>query len=116
MVQSNPHASTQIIARRLRVPHTRVWRTQHAEGMYSYHVQRMQHLGPGDFAQRLEFFKWLNGSPQLHRYILFTDEFNSITMVSIIRTTLMCGQMRIPTPLWKATFNYVLVSMCGLQF
>jgi len=40
---------------------------------------------------------------------------NSVATVSIIYTTL-CGQMRIPTPLWKATFNYVLVSMCGLQF
>jgi len=74
MIQSSPRASTQRIARRLHVPHTRVWRTLHAEGMYSYHVQRMQHLRPGDFAQRLEFFKWLNGSHQLHRYILFTDE------------------------------------------
>jgi len=34
----------------------------------------VQHLGPGDFAQRLEFCKWFNGSLQLHRYILFTDE------------------------------------------
>jgi len=42
--------------------------------MYPYHVQRGQHLGPGDFAERLEFCKWLNGSRQLHRYILFTDE------------------------------------------
>jgi len=41
---------------------------------------------------------------------------NSIATVSIIHTTLMSGQMRIPTPLWKATFNYVLLSMCGVQF
>ena len=34
----------------------------------------MQHLGTGDFAERLEFCKWLNGSRKLHRYILFTDE------------------------------------------
>jgi len=34
----------------------------------------MQHLGPGDFAERLEFCKWLHGSRELHRYILFTDE------------------------------------------
>jgi len=34
----------------------------------------VQHLGPGDFAQRLESCKWLNGSHQLHRYILFIDE------------------------------------------
>ena len=70
MVQSSPRR----IARRLHVPHTRVWRTLHAEGMYPYHVQRVQHLRPGDFAERLEFNKWLNGSRQLHRYILFIDK------------------------------------------
>jgi len=74
MVQSSSHASMQRIARRLCVPHTRVWRTLHAEGMSPYHVQRVQHLGPDDFAERLEFCKWLNGSHELHHYILFTDE------------------------------------------
>jgi hypothetical protein len=34
----------------------------------------VQHLGPGDFAQRLQFCEWLNGSCWVHRYILFTDE------------------------------------------
>ena len=53
--------STRRIARRLRVPHTREWRTLHAEGMYPYHVQRVQHLRPDEFAERLEFCKWLNG-------------------------------------------------------
>jgi hypothetical protein len=45
MVQSSPRASTRRIARCLRVPYTRVWRKLHAEGMYPYHVQRVQHLG-----------------------------------------------------------------------
>ena len=53
---------------------TRVWRILHAEGVYPYHVQRVQHLSPGDFAERLEFCKWLNGSRQLYRYILLIDE------------------------------------------
>jgi len=74
MVQSSPRASMRRIARCLHVPHTREWRTLYAEGMYPYHVQRVQCLGPGDFAQRLEFCKWLNGSHHLHHYILFTDE------------------------------------------
>jgi len=74
MVQSSPRASTRRIARCLRVPHMRVWRTLHAEGMYPYHVQREQHLGPGDFAERLEFCKWLNDSRELYSYIMFTDE------------------------------------------
>jgi len=42
--------------------------------MYPRHVKRVQYLGPGDFVERLEFFKWLNNSCELHRYILFTDE------------------------------------------
>jgi len=109
-VQSSPRASTRRIARRLRVPHTRVWRTLHAEGMYPYHMQQLQHLGPGDFA---------SGSMAVASCIvtscLLTNR-NSIATVSIIHTTLMCGQMRIPTPLWKATFNNVLVSACGVQF
>ena len=74
MVQSSPRASTRRIARRLRVPHTRVWRKLHAEGMYPYHLQRVQHFGPGDFAERLEFCKWLNDSRELHPYSLCTDE------------------------------------------
>ena len=41
MVQFSPCASTRRIARRLRVLHTRVQRTLHAEGMYPYHVQRV---------------------------------------------------------------------------
>jgi len=73
IVQNSPRVSTRRISRRLRVPHTRVWKTLHAEGTYPYHVQRVQHLGPGDFAERLEFCKWSNGRRELHRYILFTD-------------------------------------------
>ena len=41
-VQSSPRASTRRTARRLRIPHMRVWRTMHAEVMYPYHVQRVQ--------------------------------------------------------------------------
>ena len=39
MVHSSTRTSTRRIARRLRVPHTRVWRTLHTKGMYPYHVQ-----------------------------------------------------------------------------
>jgi len=39
MVHRSPRASTRSIARHLRVSHTRVWRTLHAEGVYPYHVQ-----------------------------------------------------------------------------
>jgi len=74
MVHRSPRKSTRKIARHLHVPHTRVCRTLHAESMYSYHVQRVQYLRLGDFAEWLNFCKWLNNSRQLHRYIMFTDE------------------------------------------
>ena len=73
-VHSSPRASRRRITRSLRVPHTRVWRTLHAVGMYSLHVQRVLHLGHGGCAERLEFCKWFNVSRQVLRYILFTDE------------------------------------------
>jgi len=34
MVDCSPRTRTRRIARRSRLPHTRVWRTLHAEGMY----------------------------------------------------------------------------------
>jgi hypothetical protein len=88
-----------------------VFSTLHAEGMYPYHVQRVQHLGPGDFAERMEFCKWLNASCQLHRYILFTDEaqFNR----DGVNNTHNCHVWADgnPSPLWRGTFNNVLVSI-----
>ena len=72
MVQSSPRASRRRVARRLRVPHTSVENT--VCRLHVYQVRRVLHLGPGDFPHRLEFCKWLNGSRQLHRYTLFTDE------------------------------------------
>jgi len=84
--------------------------------MYPYHKQRVQHLRPGDFAERLEFCKWLNDSRQLHLYILFTDEaqFNRGGVNNTHNSHVWADE--IPTPLWKATFNNVSVSMCGVQF
>ena len=73
-VQSSPRASMWRIVRRLCVPYMRVWSALHAEVMYPCHMKQVQHLRPGDIAERLEFCKWLSGSRQLHRYILFTDK------------------------------------------
>jgi hypothetical protein len=45
-----------------------VWRTLHDEDLYSYHDQRVQHLEPGDYAQRMDL------CPELLTVILFSDE------------------------------------------
>jgi len=72
-----------------------------------------------DLAILLRGWNFACGSMAVARCIVTSwllTKRNSIATVSIIHTTLMCGQMRIPTPLWKATSNYVLVPMCGVQF
>ena len=119
MVQSSPLASN---CKTSSCSLTKEWRTLNAEGMYPYHVQQVQHLGPGDFAERLEFCKWLNGSRELHRYILFTDEvqFNRDS----VNNTLNCHvwadenhhttvesnfQLRFSVNVWFAVLDYQLI-------
>ena len=72
-----------------------------------------------DLAILLRGWNFASGSMAVASYIvtscLLTNR-NSIATVSIIHTTDMCGQRRIPTPLWKTIFNNVLVPMCGVLF
>ena len=93
-----------------------MWRTLHAEGMYPYHVQRVQYLGPGNFAERLEFCKWLNGSRQLHRYSLFTGEtqFNRDGVNNTHKYHVWADEN--PHVTVESNFQLRLVSVCGVQF
>jgi hypothetical protein len=51
----------------------RVWRTLHTEGIYPYHIQRIQHIEPADTCNRLELCRWINSNPHMIGNILFTD-------------------------------------------
>ena len=51
-----------------------VWRTLHEEDLYPYHDQRVQHLEPGDPAQRMDLCHWIKAHPELLSVILFSDE------------------------------------------
>ena len=62
MVKRSPRISTRISAR-LRIPCMSVWRTLFTEGMYSYHIQRVQYLKPGDMCSRLDLCRWINSNP-----------------------------------------------------
>jgi len=42
--------------------------------LYPYHDQRVQHLEPGDHAQRIDFCHWIKAHPELLSVILFSDE------------------------------------------
>ena len=74
MVDRSPNISTRRISSRLGIPQVTVWRTLKREGLHPYHMQKVQHLHPGDPARRLEFCTWIIEHQQLCKYILFTDE------------------------------------------
>jgi len=42
--------------------------------LYPYHDQRVQHLEPGDHAQRMDFCHWIKAHPELLSVILFSNE------------------------------------------
>jgi hypothetical protein len=42
--------------------------------LYLQHIQKIQHLEPGNLDRLLEYWHWLVAHPHLHQYILFTDE------------------------------------------
>jgi len=51
-----------------------VWRTLHEEDLYPCHEQRVQHLEPGNHAQRMDLWHWMKAHPELLSVILFSDE------------------------------------------
>jgi len=68
--------------------------------MNLYYVYRV--LGPGDFAERLEFCSWLNTHYRLRRYVSFTDEAQ-LNRDCLHNTFPACGQMSLLTAPWKVT-------------
>lgn len=74
LVEENRGTSSRRISAQLEIPQTRVIRTLHEHGLYPYHIQRVQHLQPGDHARRVQFCRWINANRNLVPCILFTDE------------------------------------------
>jgi hypothetical protein len=74
MVQRSPQLSTRRIASHIGVSCMQVWRTLHEDDLHPYHDHRVQHLEPGDHAQRMDLCHWIPAHPQLLSVILFTDE------------------------------------------
>jgi hypothetical protein len=56
------------------VPSMRVLRTLHLEDVYPFYDQRVQHLEPGDYAQRMDLCHGIQAHRELLGVILFTDE------------------------------------------
>ena len=74
MVQRSLRLSKRRMASCIGVSRMQVWRTLHDEDLYPYHDQRVQHLEPGDRAQRMDLCQWIKAHPELLSVFLFTDE------------------------------------------
>jgi len=61
------------MASRIGVSRMQVWRTLHEEYLYPYHDQKVQHLEPGDHAQRMDLCHCIKAHPELLSVILFSD-------------------------------------------
>jgi len=70
MVQRRPRLSTRRMASRIGVSRMQVWRTLHEEYLYPYYDQRVQHLEPGNHAQRVDLCHWIKAHPELLSVII----------------------------------------------
>lgn len=74
LVEDTPTISSRRISAQVGIPQTKVIRTLHMQGLYPYHLQRVQHLQPEDYDRRMQFCRWINNNLCVVSRILFTDE------------------------------------------
>ena len=74
MVQSSLRLSIRRMASPIRISRVQVWRTIRDEDYYPYHNQAIQHLEPGDHAQRMDLCHWIKAHAKLLSVILLSDE------------------------------------------
>lgn len=71
---NNPKTSVRRISTEVGISSAQVWRILHHDGLYPYHLQKVQHLKPQDFPIRLQFCNWLLDNVGILSNIIFTDE------------------------------------------
>jgi len=81
MIQGSPRLSTRRMASRISVSRMQMWQTLHEEDLYPHHDQSVQHLEPGDHAQRMDLCHWIKAHPELLSVILFSDDASFTGMV-----------------------------------
>jgi hypothetical protein len=80
------------------------------------HTKRSEYVS--DLAICLRGWNFASGSMTIAGFIVTScllTKRNSIATVSITHTNLTCGQMGILSRLCKVTFNYVTLSVCGVE-
>ncbi|XP_054279103.1 uncharacterized protein LOC128997489 [Macrosteles quadrilineatus] len=73
-VQQSPGTSVRKLSRQHLVSISKTWRILHNEGLYPYHLRKVQALHAGDTLRRSQFCRWVAGNRHQIKFILFTDE------------------------------------------
>lgn len=73
-VLRSPGTSVRRVSRQQIVSTSQTWRILSNEGLYPYHLQKVQALHPGDNVARTQFCRWVAANRRLVKLILFTDE------------------------------------------
>lgn len=73
-VQQSPGTSVRRLSRQHLVSSYKTWKILNNEGLYPYHLRKVQALHPGDNIIRSEFCRWVAANRRLVKLILFTDE------------------------------------------
>ena len=56
-VSVEPSTSTRAVARAINVSHQSIWRVLREYNLHSYHLQKVQAIGPQDFVPRMNFIQ-----------------------------------------------------------
>ena len=77
-LEDEPSLSTRQVAHNMGVNHVSVRQVLHEQLLHPYHLQKVQVLGPNDFAPSVDFCRWSLHAcieePDFPNYVLFTDE------------------------------------------
>ena len=87
--KDNPSTSTRDNAAQIDVSYKNVFCVLHDEKMHPFHVQRVQQLSGTNYAQLVDFVRWLlhaiENDPQIYETTLFTDEA-MFTVEGVVKT------------------------------
>ena len=87
----------------------------HTEGLYPYHIWRIQHLEPTEVSGRLQFCRWIHFKPHKIRIFFFLLTRPILpAMEPTIQAAPICGIVIIHKELSKATTNIAFQSASGM--
>jgi hypothetical protein len=77
-IANEPSTSMHAVAHVMGTSQSSVCRALREQNLHAYHLKKVQGLGPGDFAPRVQFVQWFLqrsiANPVFPAHILFTDE------------------------------------------